>query len=198
MLRKKVPHRLWYYGLKWVVEIIQRTDGSAVSLHYWTSLEEVTGENPDISEYFEFAFYDWCWYSDNESLGETKLGKWLVVSHRFGSIMFYWVLTANVTVVSRTTISRVTNLEDQTDENKSRITVLDKAIQVRLNDKGHVIVEGGKGKPNELEWTPFWQRPMLSGGIQSCRLQWQGHRGWQWLLARFLWCHLPQHGVITP
>ena len=108
---------------------MQRNTGSVGYIHYCASLEDVTGENPDISEYFEFAFYDWCWYSDNDSLGETKLGKWLVVSHRFGSIMFYWVLTANVTVVSRITVSRVTNIEAQTDKNKARITALDKAIQ---------------------------------------------------------------------
>ena len=61
MLRKKVPHILWGYGLKWVAEIMQRTAGSADYLHYRTSLEEVTGENPDISEYIEFSFYDCCW-----------------------------------------------------------------------------------------------------------------------------------------
>ena len=39
MLRKKVPQRLWGYGLKWVEEIMQRTAVSAGSLHYRTSLE---------------------------------------------------------------------------------------------------------------------------------------------------------------
>ena len=29
MIRKKVPHRLWDYGLKWVAEIMQSTAGSA-------------------------------------------------------------------------------------------------------------------------------------------------------------------------
>ena len=38
MLRKKVPHRLRGYGLKWVAEIIQRNVGSAGSLNYLTSL----------------------------------------------------------------------------------------------------------------------------------------------------------------
>ena len=39
VLRKKVPHILWYYGLKWVADFMQRTDSSAGSLHYLTSLE---------------------------------------------------------------------------------------------------------------------------------------------------------------
>ena len=43
----------------------------------------------------------------------------------------------------------VTNIEAQTDENKAKITALDKAIQERLNDKAHVIVEGNKGEPKD-------------------------------------------------
>ena len=73
--------------------------------------------------------------------------------------MSYWVLTANLTFVSRTTISRVTNLEAHTDENKARITALDRAIQERLNDKSHVIVEGGKGKPKDWSEHPFDSDP---------------------------------------
>ena len=58
MLRKKVSNRLCYYGLKWVVEIIQTTVSLVGSLNCCTFLEEVIAETPDISEYFDFAFYD--------------------------------------------------------------------------------------------------------------------------------------------
>ena len=71
------------------------------------------------------------------------------VSHCVDSLMSYWVLTKNGTVVSRTTVSRCTNLEAQTEKNKARITALDKAIQERINDEAHVIVEGGKGKTKD-------------------------------------------------
>ena len=66
---------------------MQRTAGSTGSKHYRTSLEEVTGETPDISYYLDFAFYDWCWYNDNAGQGETKLGKWMSVSHHIGRLM---------------------------------------------------------------------------------------------------------------
>ena len=39
ILRKKFPHRLWDYGLKWVAYIMHRTSGSAGSLNYCTYLE---------------------------------------------------------------------------------------------------------------------------------------------------------------
>ena len=73
--------------------------------------------------------------------------------------MSYWVLISNVTVVSRTTVSRVTSIDTQTDENKTSITALDKAIQERLNDEAHVIAEGGKGKPKYWSEHTFYCRP---------------------------------------
>ena len=134
---------------------MQMTDGSAGSLNYGTYLEEGIGETPDISEYLDFAFYEWYWYNDNAGLGETKLFKWLGLSHCVSSLISYWVLTANGTVVSSTTVSRVTNIEDQTDENKSMIPAFDKAIQERLNEKSHIIVEGVKGERKDWNEHPF-------------------------------------------
>ena len=89
MLKKKVPKRLWDYGIKWVFEVIQCTASTSRDLSGQTALEQLTGETPEISEYLDFTFYDWCWYNDNAGLGETKLGRWLGVSHRVGSLMSY-------------------------------------------------------------------------------------------------------------
>ena len=83
------------------------------------------------------------------------MGKWLGISHRVGSLVSYWVLTDNGTVVSRTTVSWVTNIESQTNENKARIAALDKAIQEFLNDEAHIIVEGGMGEPKDWSGYPF-------------------------------------------
>ena len=57
ILIRKVPHRLCKYRIKWMVDIMQRTSGSAGSIHYRTSLEEVTSETFDISKYIGFEFY---------------------------------------------------------------------------------------------------------------------------------------------
>ena len=74
MLKKKVPKHLWDYGIKWVWEVMQRTASTSGDLSRRTTLEQLTGETPEISEYLDFTFYDWCWYNDNAGLGETKLG----------------------------------------------------------------------------------------------------------------------------
>ena len=61
MLKKKVPKQLWDYGIKWVCEVMQRTSSTSGDLSRRTALEQLTGETPEISEYLDFTFYDWCW-----------------------------------------------------------------------------------------------------------------------------------------
>ena len=106
-------------------------------------------------DYIDFAFYYWCWYNNNAGLGDTKLVKWMGISHRVGSLMSYWFLTENGTVVSRMTVFWVTNLEAQTDKNNARVAALYKEIREHLNDEARVIVEGGKGEPKDWSEHPF-------------------------------------------
>jgi len=108
---------------------------SAGGLEGKTPLENVTGETPDISEYLDFGFYDYVWYHENAGLAERKLGRWLGVSHRVGSLMSYWVLTKTGHVISRTTVQRVTNLELQTDEVKKTVKELDDEINRRFKEE---------------------------------------------------------------
>ena len=134
---------------------MQCTASTSGDLSGRTALEQLTGKTPEISEYLDFTFYDWYWYNDNAGLAETKLGCWLGVSHRVGSLMSYWVLTQIGSVISRTTVSRVTNLEMQIDSTMSRLQEYDTAITNRLNDKAHIIIEGGKSQPYDWFDHPF-------------------------------------------
>ena len=74
MLKKKIPKRLWDYGINWVCEVMQCTASTSGDLSGRTALEQLTGETPEILEYLDSTFYDWCWYNANAGLGETKLG----------------------------------------------------------------------------------------------------------------------------
>ena len=69
--------------------------------------------------------------------------------------MRYWVLTQKGNVISRTTVSRVTNLEMQIDSTKSRLQQFDTDITDRLNDKAHIIIQGGKSQPYDWSDHPF-------------------------------------------
>ena len=135
-------------------EIMQCTASNSGCLQGRTPLEQLTGETPAISEYLDFSLYDWCGHNDNDGLGETKLGRWLGVSHHVGSLMSYWVLTLKGHVTSRTTVSRATNLEKQQTDVKHRLAEFDSAITARFNDDAHVLVEGGKIQPQD------WSEPV--------------------------------------
>ena len=56
--KKKIPSRLCDYGIKYVSEISNVTANSSKYSRGRTTLECITGETPDISEYMDFGFYD--------------------------------------------------------------------------------------------------------------------------------------------
>ena len=159
MTKKYVPKRLWDYRLRWVVEIMQRTASNAGTLHRRTGLDKVTGETPEISEYIDFGFYDPCWYKENAGMGETKMGRWLGVSHKTRSLMSFWVLTPSCHVVSRTSVQRNTKIELQEETNKRRVTTFDNAVKEYLCDYNHVLNDGGKSEPYDWSIHPFEDDP---------------------------------------
>ena len=150
MIQKRVPEILWDYGLRWVSETSNMTYTSAGCLSKGTiPITEVTGETSDISEYLDFSFYDPVWYKDNAGLSPAQPGRWLGVSSRTGRLMCYHVLTQKGTVISRSTVQRVTNLEQQTAKVIDIFTKVDEGIQQKFKspDRGY------KGdKPNPDDW----------------------------------------------
>ena len=149
MIRKRVTRKLWDYGMRWVCEIMQRTSTQAGGLNGCTPIESVTGETADISEYLDFGFYDRVWYHENAGLGERLHGRWLGVSHRVGSLMSYYILTKNCSVISRTTVQRVTNLEQQVDDNKALFSEYDQEVRRRLKEDDF---QADGDKPNPEDW----------------------------------------------
>ena len=112
-------------------------------------LTDVTGETPDISEYLDFAIYDKVWYKDNAGLSPQQPGRWLGISSRTGRLMCYHILTQKGTVVSRSTVQRVTNLEQQTAKVIDTFNKFDLAISSKLKTPAR----GYKGdKPDPADW----------------------------------------------
>ena len=155
MTKRRVPKRLWDYGIVWVSEIMSLTANSTFALDGRTPIEQITGETPDISEYLDFSFYDWVWYRDNAGVGDNMFGRWLGVSHRVGNLMSYWTLTLTGRVISRTTVQRVTNLELGTDDVKRRCEEYDTRIADLLKDANHVIHEGGDPERQLQDWDEY-------------------------------------------
>jgi hypothetical protein len=142
--------------------------GHATNIHasWWIvrdmpAREYVTGETVDISEYLNFGFYDRVSYKENAGLGAPAIGRWLGVSHRVDGLMSYWVLTQTGTVISRTTVQRITNLEKETDEFKESIREFDIEISRRFKEEEDLAYDGAKPNPEDgseyLENDPDFQ-----------------------------------------
>ena len=80
-------------------------------------MERLTGDTIDISKWMESEFYDLCWYWDNQNDNtEGKIGRWIGVSHRVVSSLFYCVLTEKGKINAFTTLQHVTQDEAKKPE----------------------------------------------------------------------------------
>ena len=92
MFRTYCPRSLWCYGIPYVAKIMKITASFSANMQGRTLLEDLTVDTPDISQYLDFGFYDRVWFKEDAELGDTKLGRFLDVSHHVGSLTIYWVL----------------------------------------------------------------------------------------------------------
>ena len=89
MHKKKVPKRLWYFGLVYEIELLPRM---ARGRDCRTGYEDVSGDTVDISKWLDFEMYDLVYWFDRPNKPDTleeakRLGRWLGISHNIGSDM---------------------------------------------------------------------------------------------------------------
>ena len=109
MDQRRVPKRLWDFGLVWCAEVLSMTaqgpDGR-------TGHEQVTGETPDISDWLDFSFFDLVHYWKNDTMldmtdDKKQFGYWLGVSHRVGTVLTYWILKALGKIIANASVKHV-------------------------------------------------------------------------------------------
>ena len=99
MLKKKVPKKLWYYGIIWICETGNISGSSLQYASGRTPLEYFTRDTPVISEYSDFMFYDWITYPTNAGISELSICQWLGISHKVGQMISCWVLTVLMHII---------------------------------------------------------------------------------------------------
>ena len=132
MLKKRVPQRLWNFALLWICETGNVTVTSSHYAQGRTPLEIITGETPNISEFFDFGFYDWVTFKSNGGVGGAEIGRWLGVSHRVGPLMTYWILPKSGIPISCTTVQRMPLNEFSRDEIQKQIAEYESGLEKRL------------------------------------------------------------------
>ena len=137
MVRKNVPLRLWCYALEYSTELSSLMVPNQYRNKGRSGYEMVFGTTPDISEYVEFDFYDYCWYWDTpQSYPHEKkqLGRWLGIAHRVGQSMVYFVMNANGKVIARSTVVPLEPQDHDVTETTTRMSDLDATIKATIGD----------------------------------------------------------------
>ena len=137
MRRTGCSPRLWDYGMKHDDELL-----SWILTKYGRPpLENLTVDTIDLSEYLDSDFYDMVWYRGTLSgeKGEAFPGRWLGISHRFGTGMCYWVLNKKGNVISRSTVQHVTKEDILNPKLKETLELSDKKIKEKLADEKHEL-----------------------------------------------------------
>jgi hypothetical protein len=146
MTKKKVPKRLWDYGLVYESELLSRM---ARGSNQRTGYEEVTGQTPDISEWLDFEFYDLVWWLDcptkpNFSDTTRRLAHWLGVSHRVGSNPSYCLITESGKIISKTSVEHVTRDNYLQADKKKEIEPSNSTLETSLDDANFIIDGDGE------------------------------------------------------
>jgi hypothetical protein len=155
MLKRKVPPRLWDYGLIYESNILNRIPRGQQQR---TGIEIVTGETPDISEWIDFEFYDRVWYYDQKKIeidgNGRRLARWLGVAHRVGSDLCYWLLLDSGKVIARTTVQHVVRDDYLNNDVKGDIESFDRSVDERLSDHNFMADPAGgfyiQDEPDEM------------------------------------------------
>ncbi|KAI2501062.1 Reverse transcriptase (RNA-dependent DNA polymerase) [Fragilaria crotonensis] len=144
MLKRKVPPRLWDYGLVYETNILNRIPRGQQQR---TGIELITGETPDISEWLDFEFYDRVWYYDQKKIeidgSGRRLARWLGL--RIESEVTLLLAVARVRkVIARTTVQHVVREDYLNDDIRREIERFDQVVNERLSDQ-NFMAEGHDG-----------------------------------------------------
>ena len=111
---KRVPKRLWDFGVVWEAHIMSRT------AWVWDNilvLKRITGDIVDISEWLVFELYDlFCYWDTPHDWDKPNIGRWICVSHRFGSALCYWIINFKTKLLARKKAQNIPKEEVATNE----------------------------------------------------------------------------------
>jgi len=128
------PSIFWCYALEWASRVRSLTALDIPFLKTRTPEEHITCHTPDISEYAYHGWFDWVWYKESTQFPEPDvcLGRWLGVASNVGQAMTYWILTEKRTVIARSSISGLSDL----DKRDSNVAQKQEAFMARIGERG--------------------------------------------------------------
>ena len=131
----KAPKRLWDDCMEHQSFIRSHTALDIWQLRGQVPQTRMTGHTADISQFFEFEWYDWCWYHDSAiSFPEDKkvLGRWLGPTIDIGPAMTGKILKPNGNTMIVSTYWALTPDDHENKETKEKMAEFTEAVHVSL------------------------------------------------------------------
>jgi hypothetical protein len=128
------PMVFWDYCLERRARIHNMTAKSNFKLHGTNAHTATTGEEGDISNLCQFAWYDWCYYREHTAAFPKQkevLGRVLGPARGEGNEMCQWILKANGKVVPRRSVRPLQIAEIHSPSEIKKRRVFDELIERR-------------------------------------------------------------------
>ena len=146
MVSNNCPRRVWDFGIKHDTKVIHMI--STAKINDRTSIEAVTEETPNISDYIDFDFYDLVWYHTGKhpvvSKYHQSLGKWMGVVQRVGREMSYWIMPISSQPILEKTVQHITRDDMLNPDTAVQIKKFHQALTERL-DYHYFIIDDFDG-----------------------------------------------------
>ena len=111
MRETATPIRIWDYSWEYEANLYSLTASGNPVLDGVTGFEKVHGYTPNISEYLNFQWYDWVWFTDGTSSDNLRIGRWCGPAHTCSQGFAYHVLTDKGNMITRSSVFPMTNDE---------------------------------------------------------------------------------------
>ena len=147
------PMRFWDYCAERIEKVNNATAKNLFQLEGQTAHYHITGQQPDISNISQFAWYEWVYGRDvsrrfpDQSL---VLGRALGPATNVGSEMSQWVVVRSGDVVPFATIRPLTDAEKRCPIEQRKRSEFDQAVRLRHGDSINSVEGDEDVQDNEI------------------------------------------------
>ena len=140
MQSTQTPVRLWCFCYEYTCSIISLCANGRFDLQNRTPYEAVLNYTPDISEYVEFEWYQWCWYFD-EVLREKRICRWIGPANLIGQAFCSYLLIETSDYIARSSVIPITAAELQTESTKEQMKKFTDAVESKIGNHRQAIFD---------------------------------------------------------
>ena len=120
MQKTQTPVRLWCFCYEYAADILSVCATNRFDLKGRTPYEIATNYTSDISEYTTFAWFQRCWFLDEDQRCKF-LCRWIGTAHHIGQSMCWFIICDNGEYLARSSVISVEESSMESFEVKNQM-----------------------------------------------------------------------------